>query len=289
MKKAYMLAAVSILCWSTVATVAKLLLGSINNFQLLWMSSLFAGLFLLIVNIATRRIKILKEYKVKDFLTSILIGLPSTFFYYAFYYAGTAVMPASQAFIINYMWPIMSVVFACIILKEKLTWRKGLAIAISFVGVGIVTSGELISFNATTLLGAVFCLIGAVSYGVFTALNQKKDYDNWLTMMLSYFTTFILTTVINGASGNLFVPDLVQILGFAWNGMFTMAVANTVWVLALKAGDTAKVSNLAYITPFLSLVWTFIFLGETPSIYSLVGLVVIILGIFVQLKDKKKL
>jgi len=196
-------------------------------------------------------------------------------------------MPASQAFIINYMWPIMSVVFACIILREKLTWRKGIAIAISFIGVAIVTSGEILAFNTTTLLGAVFCLAGAVSYGVFTALNQKKSYDNWLTMMLCYFTTFVLTTIINGVSGNLFVPDLAQTLGIAWNGMFTMAVANTVWVLALKAGETAKISNLAYITPFLSIVWTFLILGETPSIYSLVGLVVIVFGILIQLKDKK--
>jgi len=85
MKKAYMLAAVSILCWSTVATTAKLLLGSINNFQLLWMSSLFAGLFLLVVNIFTGRIKALRKYRIKDFATSLLIGLPSTFLYYVFY------------------------------------------------------------------------------------------------------------------------------------------------------------------------------------------------------------
>lgn len=289
MKKAYMLASVAILCWSTVATVAKLMLGEINNFQLLWLSSLFAGLFLLCVNLFTGRFKALKNYKTKDLFVSILIGLPSTFLYYAFYYAGTDLMPASQAFIINYMWPIMSVVFACIILQEKLTVRKGLAILISFIGVGIVTGGELLNFNAGLLTGAALCLMGAVSYGVFTALNQKMDYDNRITMMLSYFATFVITTVINGVNGNLFIPNAFQTIGFAWNGMFTMAVANTVWVFALKAGETAKVSNLAYVTPFLSLVWTFVFLGEVPSVYSLFGLVVIVIGIFVQLKDIKSL
>ena len=44
--------------------------------------------------------------------------------YYVFYYTGTSNMPASQAFIVNYLWPIMSVVFACIILKEKMTVPK---------------------------------------------------------------------------------------------------------------------------------------------------------------------
>ncbi|MBR5479444.1 MAG: DMT family transporter [Clostridia bacterium] len=287
MKKAYILAGVAILCWSTVATVAKLMLSEINNFQLLWISSLFAGLFLLCFNVFTGRIKALKAYRAKDFLVSVLIGLPSSFLYYVFYYGGTDLMPASQAFIINYMWPIMSVVFACVILKEKLTVRKGVAILISFIGVGIVTGSELFDFNVSIIAGAGLCLMGAVSYGVFTALNQKMDYDNRITMMLSYFTTFAITSVINGVNGDLFVPDAVQTIGFAWNGMFTMAVANTVWVLALRAGETAKISNLAYITPFLSLVWTYLFLGEVPGIYSLIGLVVIVIGIFVQLKDKK--
>lgn len=54
----------------------------------------------------------------------VTIGIPGTIFYYMFYYAGTDILPASQAFIINYLWPIMSVIFACIILREKLTAKK---------------------------------------------------------------------------------------------------------------------------------------------------------------------
>ena len=119
MKKTYLCAGTSIFFWSTVAVVTKLLLGTHNNFQVLWISSLFAALFLLAVNIFTGNIRKLKSYSLKDFLISILIGLPGLFFYYVFYYAGADRMLASQAFIVNYLWPIMSVVFACIILKEK--------------------------------------------------------------------------------------------------------------------------------------------------------------------------
>lgn len=36
MKKAYTYAGIAILCWSTVAIITKLMLGSLNNFQLLW-------------------------------------------------------------------------------------------------------------------------------------------------------------------------------------------------------------------------------------------------------------
>ena len=116
-----------------------------------------------------------------------------------------------------------------------------------------------------------------------------NNYDKKISIMLSYSVTFVLTTVINGIGGKLFVPDTVQLLGFAWNGIFTMAIANTAWTMALESGNTAKISNLAYITPFLSIVWTFLVLEEPLNIYSVVGLIVIVSGIFIQLADKRVL
>lgn len=284
MKREYMYAGTAILCWSTVATISKLLLNNLNSIQVLWVSALLAAVFLLVVNIVSGNIKGLKDYNAKDYIISILIGLPGTFLYYVFYYSGTDLMPASQAFIINYMWPMMSVVFACIILKEKMTVRKGIAIAVSFLGVCIVTGGDMIQLNQTTIFGALMCIMGAVSYGLFTALNQKMHYEKSISMMLNYFMTFILTSIINIVNGDVFLPDFEQLLGFAWNGIFTMAIASTVWMLALESGKTAKISNLAYITPFLSLVWTSLFLKEEISVNSIIGLIVIVFGILIQLK-----
>lgn len=288
MKKAYICAGISIACWSTVAVVSKLLLGQLDNIQLLWASAFFATLFLLVYNLIKGSLKKLKAYTFKDYAISILTGLPSTLFYYLFYYAGTDRMPASQAFIVNYLWPIMSVVFACMILKEKLTPRKIIAIVISFVGVVIVSGKDLLHLSENVLVGTLCCVLGAVSYGLFTALNRKYDYDKFVTLMLSYFASFLITTVINWVNGALFIPQWGQLLGFAWNGIFTMAIANTVWVVALSLGNTAKISNLAYITPFLSLVWTFLILKEPLNIYSIIGLVVIVCGILIQIRDKDK-
>ncbi len=288
MKKHYIFAGVSILGWSTVATVVKLLLGSMNSFQVLFVSSLFAALFLFIVNIVTGNIKKLKSYKPIDYLKTILICLPGTFLYYVFYYTGTSYMPASQAFIVNYFWPIMSVTFACIILKERLTAKKIIAILLSFVGVVIVVGGDLLAFEWSTLIGAAFCAAGAVSYGLFTALNKKAEYDARITLMIGFFSTFIFTGIFNLATNNIPVLSVPQILGIGWNGIVSIGLANTLWQLALKSKDTAKISNLAYITPFLSLIWTWLILEEPISPWSILGLVVIVTGILVQLKPSKK-
>ena len=288
MKKAYLFAGISIFFCSTVSVTTKVLLGSLNNFQLLWANAFFAFVSLIAINIVTGNIKRLKEYKFKDYIISVLIGLPGTCLYYIFFYAGTDMMPASQAFIINYLWPIMSVVFACIVLKEKLTVRKMIAILMSFIGVIIVTFKGGLEFDITTLIGASFCVLGAVSYGVFTAFNQKMQYDSRISMMINFFVTFIITSVINAVNGDLFIPSVLQTLGFAYSGICAMAVTSTLWIMALNLGDTAKISNLAYITPFLSLILSVVILKEQFEISYIIGLAFIVLGIFVQLKDKKE-
>lgn len=284
MKKTYFYVAAAIFCWSTVATISKLLLNTLDSFQLLCFSTLFAFLFLLGYNLVTGNIKKFKTYKVKDYFGSVIITIPSTVLYYLFYYSGADLMPASQAFIVNYMWPIMSIVFACIVLGERLTWRKIIAILISFAGVMISSRISFANVDKTMLLGAVLCLLGAMSYGLFTALNQKYNYDRWLSMMLGYLASFIVSLVIISFKGEVFMPNSIQWAGFAWNGIFTMAIANVCWVQALRSGNTAKVSNLAYITPFVSLVWVAIFLKEKIEIHSIIGLVMIVMGIFVQMK-----
>jgi len=288
MKKSYLYVSICILCWSMVSVLSKLMLGSLDNFQLLCANALFAGIAMLIVCIANGKIKLLKTYSLKDILISTLLGLPGIFLYYVFYYAGTALMPASQAFIVNYLWPIMTVLAACIILKEKLTCRIIIALILSFIGVGIVALKDILSLNFNIIMGSVFCILGAISYGIFSTLYRKYDYDQSLSMTLSYFATFVICGVIVLIKGDLFIPTSLQVCGFLANGVITMALANTFWVNAIASGNTAKLSNLTYITPFISLIWTRLILKEPLTVNAFAGLLIIILGIFIQLKDNKQ-
>jgi len=274
--------------WSTMATVSKLLLNTLGNFQVLCVSSLLAALTMLAINLFSGKLALLKTYRLKDYLTMTGVGLLGIFLYYSFYYIGMGSLLASQAFIINYLWPIMSVVFAAILLKEKMTVRKAVAIGMSFLGVVIVTGKDLIPFNPRMLLGAAMCAAAAVCYGAFTALNKKYSYEKGISMMIAFFTAFLLSFLLNMAKGETWNLSLGQLLGLGWNGVFSMGIGNTAWALAMEKGNTAKISNLAYITPFLSLIWTALILKEAISIWSVVGLCVIVLGIFVQLKDSKK-
>ena len=286
MKKQYLYAGISILMWSTTAAVTKLLLGSLNSMQIVLLGSLFASIYLFVVNAIKGNLKQLKEYKLKDFLQIAGIGILGTFLYNLFLFLGINKMQASQAFIINYLWPIMTVIFACIILKEKVTVRKIIAIVLSFIGVIIVTSnGDLLNIDKNSLIGALYCIIAAISYGLFCVINKQKNYDKYLSMFLFYASSLIVAIMYTVFTKNWFVLQWNELIGLVWIGVFTKAIAFTAWALALEKGDTSKVSNLAYITPFLSLVWTSLILKESISIYAIIGLVVIVSGIFIQLKE----
>ena len=287
MKKTYLYAACAILMWSTMPTVSKLLLTELDSYTVLCISSLFAAIALFIINLCSHKWSILKSYRFMDYLKIAAIGLPGVFLYYVLYYLGAERMLASQAFIVNYLWPIMSIVFACIILKEKMTVRKVIAVIMSFLGVFTVAGKDLVHFNAGIVLGSLFCFLGAVCYGLYTALNKKSPYDKQVSMTVTTVTSFLLSLLILLLRGKAVTVTAAQIPGIIWNGVFTMALANLAWALALAAGNTAKISNLAYITPFLSLIWTSLVLKEPINPASIIGLCLIVLGIFVQLKDSK--
>ena len=287
MKKTYLYAAIAILMWSTTPTISKLLLDKSDSYTVLCISALFAALVLLAFTLFGKKRSILKSYRFQDYFKMAVIGLPGVFLYYAFYYAGAERMLASQAFIVNYLWPIMSIMFACILLKEKMTARKILAVVMSFLGVFTVAGGDIIQFHEETVMGVLFCFGGAVCYGLFTALNKKSSYDKQISMMVAMFMAFLPSLVVVLLRGDGITMTLGQVPGLLWNGVFTMALANLAWAMALSSGNTAKISNLAYITPFLSLVWTFFVLGEPIDPVSVVGLCMIVAGILIQLKDQK--
>ena len=287
MKKEYICAIISVLLWSTTATISKLLLGSLDSMQILLVSSLFSFIFLLIINCINGSIKEIKKYKSKDYLIIFSLGLIGIFLYDLFFYLGINAMQASQAFIINYLWPIMTVLFACIILKEKFTLRKIIAIIISFIGVIIVSSnGNIFNIDKSSIMGTFYCMLAAILYGLFSVLNKKQNYNKYTSMMLFYLGSFIISLIYILASKKTFVPELNQLLGMLWIGIFTSAIAYTSWALALAKGDTARISNIAYLTPFISLIWTGIVLKEKISLYSVLGLVIIVLGILIQMKNK---
>lgn len=196
--------------------------------------------------------------------------------------------PAQEAFIVNYLWPMMVVIFAILILKEKLTLTKLLGLILSFIGVYIVaTKGELLSFTFANAKGDILAILGAVSYGLFSVLGKKHKYETFTSMLLYYCFGFILVLITVFAFSSIPKVSLVQLAGLAWLGIMSNAIAFVFWFKALEHGDTAKMANIVFLTPFLSLIYIYFLLDEPILRSSIMGLVLIVLGIAIQELRKK--
>ena len=119
MKKNYLYAFLTVSVWSTTAAISKLLLLDIPTLETLAISGFLAFLFLFIKNIKTGNIKKMKNFSLKDYSIISGLGFLGLFLYSALYYYGLTELSSQKACILNYLWPIMIVVFFLDYFKRK--------------------------------------------------------------------------------------------------------------------------------------------------------------------------
>ena len=283
MKKNYIYALVTVFIWSTLAAVAKMLLADIPNLETLAVSSIFSFVFLLVFNIINGSIRELKKYSLKDYGIMAGLGFLGLFMYSALYYYGLKQLSSQEACILNYLWPIMLVIFSSIILKEKMTVAKGLAMFCSFFGIIILSTGGGSTATGNVTTGMISCIVAAACYGLFSVLNKKADYNQNIAMMVIWFVTAICAGILGLITEEWKPIEGTQWLGMLWLGVVIDAVAYLLWALALKGdGTTAKIANLAYLTPFLSLVVSAVVLKEQIQMRAVIALIFIVGGILLQ-------
>lgn len=266
-----------------MAAVVKSMLSDIPNLEALSVSSFLAFLFLLVVNLKNGTVKEMKHFSVRDYGIIAGLGFIGLFLYSALYYYGLQQLTSQEACILNYLWPMMLVLFSCIILKEKLTLIKGAAMLSSFAGIVILSAGGGRVADGNTALGMISCITAAACYGLFSVLNKKADYNQSIFMMIGWLVVAVCS-LVSGLMTETWVPVTgTRWLGILWLGVAADAVAYLWWALALKGTEnTAKIANLAYLTPFLSLVVSAVFLKERMELRMLIALVFIMGGILLQ-------
>lgn len=289
MNKPYICAFITIFFWGSTAAISSLVLDSISTLALVFYGSLVATIFLLVLNIVTGRIGQVKEITGRDYANMFVVGMLGIFLYNVLLFFGMTRILVQQAFIINYLWPICIVIFSCIILKEKLTVIKCISMLASFAGVAVVaTGGNFSNLVSLDFLGVLAACLAAVFYGLFSVLTIKIKYDKFVAMMVYYFFSTIVSAVALLATNTFIIPTASQIPGILWIGILVNGVAFTLWSIAIAAGNTARLSNLAYLTPFVSLIWIYFLIGEPISMASVIGLLIIISGVVLQMFDKQK-
>ncbi|MFH1051486.1 MAG: DMT family transporter [bacterium] len=282
--KAYIFALLAVLFWSTVATAFKIALNNLTFSELLFFSTLFSLLILFLILVIQKKLYLLRQQNLKDYLFSAILGLLNPFLYYIILFRAYDLLPAQEALTLNYTWAVVVVILSIPLLKQKIRPVNFIALLISFFGVVIIaTHGNPLSLKLSNTFGVGLALGSSVIWALFWLLNIRDKRDEVLKLFMNFIFGAIYISLFQIINFDMRLPDLYSLLPAVYIGFFEMGITFVLWLLALKYSETtAKVSNLIYLSPFLSLFFINIFLHEAIHLSSIFGLILIVSGILIQ-------
>jgi drug/metabolite transporter (DMT)-like permease len=283
-KKAYVLALTTVLFWSTVATAFKIGLKHFSPAMLLFWSILSSLLVIVILLIATRKIKLLRNLTRKQLLFTAAMGFLNPFLYYLILFKAYSLLPAQVAQPLNMIWPIVMVLLSVPLLNQKVSSKSLLAMAISFLGVvSISTQGSLANFQNTNLFGVALALGSSIIWSLYWIFNQRTTLEGEIALFLNFFFAawFMLPYLWFTQQFEPLHP--VGLQAALYIGVFETGLSFVLWLKAISiAENKAKVANLIYIFPFISLIFIHFIVGEEIHATTIAGLLLIVTGIFYQ-------
>jgi len=287
-KKAYFFAGLTVLCWSTIASAFKIALRYQDNFQLLMGSALTSFLILFTIILLKGNIREAFSFTWKEYFYSAMMGFLNPFMYYIILFKAYSVLPAQVAQPLNMTWPVVLVLISIPLLGQKIRIISMLAMLISFTGVLFISSqGINGNYKPEQLPGMVLAVGSSMIWGLFWILNVKDKRDEVIKLFLNFFFALVFLFISMPVLNISFPSGQSAWLSSVYVGCFEMGFAFIFWLKALKYSETTdKVSNLIYISPFLSLIFIHYIVVERIYFTTFIGLIFIITGILIQNKFK---
>ncbi|MFH2142674.1 MAG: DMT family transporter [Bacteroidota bacterium] len=283
-KKSYIFAFLAIILWSTVATAFKISLRSFDFIQLLFYATIVTIIILSIVLIAQNRFLELFRFSAKDYLKSAFLGFLNPFLYYMVLFKAYVLLPAQLAQPLNYTWPIMLVILSVPILKQKLTAKSIIAMIVSFSGVLFISmKGDFFNYSNVNLFGVFLAVGSSVIWALFWIFNLKDKREETVKLLLNFFFGLIFILPVLFIYSEFKIHDIKSYLSVGYVGFFEMGITFLLWLKAMKLSKSNdRISSFVFISPFLSLIFIYYFLKEDIYFTTIIGLILIILGIIVQ-------
>lgn len=283
-KKAYIYVSMVVLLWATVPSAFKISLRHLDFLQLVLYSSFVSLIVFLVTLTIQQKLHLVTTCSSRQYITSALLGLLNPFIYYIVLFKAYSVLPAQEAQPLNQTWAIILSVLSFILLKQRFTLKSISALLISFAGVVIIsTQGDVLGLSFSNLPGALLALGSAFFWALFWLFNIKDKRDPVVKLTLNFLFGFLYIFVFMLILGKVTHPFHPGLLGAVYVGMFEMGITFVFWLKALELTQTtAKISNIIYLVPFLSLFIIRLTVGEHIRASTVIGLCFIIGGIILQ-------
>ena len=284
MKKEYALGLLTVLFWSTSATAFKITLQYLDVLQLLLYSIITAVAVLGIFLGVKGQLGKVFGLPGKSYFFYMTLGVLNPFVYYWMAVKGYDLLPAQIAQPINYTWVITLSLLSVPLLKQKLTGTQILATLVCYSGVVVLSwQGGASGGEAISMTGVFLASSCTVIWALYWIYNVRSKEDPIIAIFLNFLFSIPFVVAACMTFSSLAVPDIRGLYGAVWIGCFEFGFAFITWIMALKLADnTNRVTNLIFLTPFVSLVFIATVLGESILPRTWVGVFLIFTGIFVQ-------
>ncbi len=258
----------------TIAMIATALLWSIGGIFIKlipWNPLAIAGLrgviggLVMYVYLRIRGIKpVFNKDTVKIALA--LAGVCTTFV------AANKLTTAANAIVIQYCAPVYVLLYIAFVQKKKLRPLDIAVVPITILGVSLCFIGQMGNGH---LVGDIIAIISGVFFAaMFISSEGVSDQTRASGIMQGQFLTAIIGLPVLFATRPVFTAQAIG--GILILGIFQIGIAYVLYSIAIKRAPLLTCSLLAVLEPLLNPVWVFLFAGENPGIWSLVGGVIVV-------------
>jgi drug/metabolite transporter (DMT)-like permease len=272
--------------WSTGFVGARFGLPYIEPFFILtWRFALTIPVFLVLIVVLRKRWLNPGQIGVQMIVGAILHGL----YLGGVFYAISIGTPAGISAIIVGIQPILTAAINRVLFGQLVSRRQTLGLVLGFAGLLAVILGSAeISGSSVGLLGLTACIVAL--FGITIATIIQKHYGAGTPLMAGTLWQYVGSLIVVAIASLFLETHEVDAQWQLYAALFWMVIPlSTAAVLLLmymiSVGEVAKVTSYFYLVPPVAVVQTWWLFDEALSVMSLVGCLVVVLGVALVVRD----
>ena len=274
---------IAIFFWATAFVLTKVVLKEVDTTTLGVLRYFFASIIVIFILIKQK----ISLPKLKDIPAFVFAGFSGYAGYIVFFNMATLLSSPSTLSVINALAPAITAIVAYFMFNEKIKVIGWISMGISFCGILILT---LWNGTLTVNKGIIYMLIGCILLSLYN-ISQRyltKKYSSFDVSMYSMLIGGILLVAYSPNSlENIFSISFNSLILIIYMSVFPSIISYFFCTKAFElAKHTTEVTSFMFVTPVLATLMGIIILGDIPKLSTLIGGVVIILGMIIFNKTK---
>jgi drug/metabolite transporter (DMT)-like permease len=276
---------IAILLWSMLALFTAAT-GTIPPFQLNAMTFLVGGLVGVVSWIV--RPQGLRALRQKPVVWALGVG--GLFGYHALYFAALRWAPPAESGLINYLWPLLIVLFSSLLPGEHLRRSHIVGALLGFAGVVVLIAGRgAFDARAEYMPGYICAFIAAFVWAGYSVLSRRFGQVPTDAVAGFCLMTSLLSLVCHLIFETTVWPETnVQWLALLALGLGPVGAAFYVWDIGMKRGDIRFLGVASYATPVLSTLLLVVAGYAEPTLTLALACGLIVAGALIATLTSKK-